>query len=206
MDHSQHAMAEQDPPLAASQVEQARSVMPSAPDTLLPVAYDELRRIAHRVRRKSGATETLNTTALVHEAYVKLSGGEPRTWRDRAHFLAVAAIAMRQIVIDYARARQTARRGGGTRRIALDEIELGLTGGSGFSAEKAEALIALDASLHRLANRSERQVRIVECRFFAGMSIAETAEALGVSTATVKRGWATAQAWLYRDLQMTIDA
>jgi len=198
-------MIDQNRSLMTSLVEQTRHGDQSAADTLLPIVYGELRRIAHRVRRGADADDTLNTTALVHEAYVKLAGGEPRAWQDRAHFLAVAATAMRQILTDYARSRRTAKRGGGVRTVRLDDIEAAMAGAPGFSDEKAHALLALDAALGRLALHSQRHARIVECRFFAGMSIDETAEALGVSTATVKRGWTTAQAWLYRDLQEAIE-
>jgi RNA polymerase sigma factor (TIGR02999 family) len=118
----------------------------------------------------------------------------------RVHFLAVAATAMRHILIDRARARGAARRGGGSRPVDLDQLEAALVGDSGFTDTKADALLALDRALERLAVRSERQMRIVECRFFAGMSIPETAEALAISPATVKRGWSMAQSWLYREL------
>jgi RNA polymerase sigma factor (TIGR02999 family) len=195
-------MSEGDPTLVTRLLREARAGDGAALDRALPLVYDELRRIAGRLRRGGGSAETLNTTALVHEAYVKLAGGGPQDFRDRAHFLAVAATAMRHILIDHARARGAAKRGGGARPIELDELEAVLAGDTdtGFTDTKADALLELDRALDRLAERSERQMRIVECRFFAGMSIPETAEALAVSPATVKRGWTMAQAWLYREL------
>lgn len=177
----------------------ARAGDADALDRDVAIVYEELRRIARRVRRGRG-TDTLTTTALVHEAYLKLAGRN-REYSDRTHFLAVAARAMRHILIDHARSRQTAKRGGGVRFVDLDEIEASLTGGSPFAESKADALVALDDALRRLADQSERQVRIVECRFFAGLSIPETAAALGLSQATVKRSWSVAQAWLYRELR-----
>jgi RNA polymerase sigma factor (TIGR02999 family) len=125
-------------------------------------------------------------------------------WRDRAHFLAVAATAMRQILIDYAKRRRAAKRGGGARPVALHHLEAALGGHESPADLQDELLVALDDALRRLGRCDQRQTRIVECRFFAGMSIEETAEALGVSPATVKRGWALAQAWLYRDLRAAV--
>ncbi len=195
-------MSEGDPTLVTRLLRDARAGDGAALDRALPLVYDELRRIAARLRRGSDGAETLNTTALVHEAYVKLAGVGAATgnFRDRAHFLAVAATAMRHILIDHARARAAAKRGGGARPVDLAELEAVLAGDTGFTDTKADALVALDAALDRLAERSERQMRIVECRFFAGMSIPETAEALRLSPATVKRGWTMAQSWLYREL------
>lgn len=193
-------MSEGDPTLVTRLLREARAGDGAALDRALPLVYDELRRIAGRLRGRGRAAETLNTTALVHEAYVKLAGGGPRDFCDRAHFLAVAATAMRQILIDHARARGAAKRGRGAQPIDLDELEDVLAGDIGFTNTKADALLALDRALDRLAEHSERQMRIVECRFFAGLSIPETGEALAISPATVKRGWAMAQAWLYREL------
>ena len=167
-----------------------------AVDRLVPILYEELRRLAHLRMRGERPGHTLGTTALVHEAYLDLAGLDRMTWRDRAHFLAVAARAMRRVLIDHAEARDAQKRGGGQRAITLDEeAELVLGGGS-----RADELLALDEALVRLAAVSERQCRVVECRFFAGMTVEETAEALHTSPATVKREWTVARAWLHREL------
>jgi len=181
-------------------LERARQGDRTARDRLFSMVYDQLRRIARRQRRKRDGN-TLNTTALVHEAYIKLGGADQFGVRDRAHFMAVAATAMRQILIDHARSRRTAKRGGGRPTIPLDEIEGALRAGPDFSDDKAEALLSLDDVLERLGRHSPRQRSVVECRFFAGYSIEETAQALGIAPATVKRDWAMAQAWLYRALR-----
>ena len=180
-------------------LERARQGDHTARDQLFTVVYDQLRRIARRQRRQPDAT--LNTTALVHEAYMKLNAAEQLGVRDHAHFMAIAATAMRQILIDHARSRRTAKRGGGQATISLEEIEGALRSGPDFSDHKADAVLALDNALERLAAHSPRQRSVVECRFFAGYSIGETASALGIAPATVKRDWAMAQAWLYRELR-----
>jgi len=172
----------------------------SALRALFPLVYDELKRIARSQRRRQDE-ETLNTTALVHEAYIRIAGQEEIAVRDRDHFFAVAAMAMRQILIDHARRRLAAKRGGGHVRISFEDIESALNGGASFSDTNAEALMALDRGLERLALRSKRQSQVVECRFFGGLSIEECARALGTSPATVKRDWTMAQAWLYRELK-----
>jgi len=172
---------------------------PEAADRLFQTVYSELRGLAQAQRRRWQGDHTLNTTALVHEAYLRLGDGREPGWVDRSHFLSQAARAMRHILIDHARRRQAAKRGGGRKRLSLDQIEAGLSGGDAAQATD-EALLALDDALERLTRLNERQGRIVECRFFGGLTIPETAEALEVSPATVKRGWAAAQAWLYRDL------
>ncbi len=170
-------------------------------DELFEFAYDELHDLAHRQRRRWQGDETLNTTALVHEAYLRLADQSSPQWQNRSHFQAVASVAMRQILLDYAKGRRAAKRGGGRSRVSLDEIETTLRAGGDPSDIGSVAVIALDESLRRLERHEPRQSRIVECRFFGGMTIQETAEALGVSPATVKRGWSMAQAWLYRDLK-----
>jgi RNA polymerase sigma factor (TIGR02999 family) len=166
---------------------------------LFSLAYDQLKTIA-RTQRQRQREETLNTTALVHEAFIKLASNENLGARDRSHFMAIAAMAMRQILIDHARHRLADKRGGGHAAVSFNDIEEALESGYQFSDVHAHALLALDNSLTRLAGQSERQSRVVECRFFGGLSIEETADALGMSSATVKRDWALAQAWLYRDL------
>ena len=162
-------------------------------DHLLPVVYDELYRLARRQLRDERADHTLGATALVHEAYLKLSGLDRMHWQNRAHFMAVAAQAMRRVLVNHATARTAQKRGGKRERVALDDVIL-------VTAERAEELIALDAALTRLAERDPRQARVIECRFFAGMSIEETAEALDISPVTVKRDWTLARAWLHREL------
>lgn len=168
-------------------------------DELFALVYDELHTLARGQRRRFTGYETLNTTALVHEVYLKLGSQTNAGWTSRAHFLAVAARAVRHVLLNYARDQSAQKRGGEWRRTTLDASAIGVSDVRG--SERAEALIALDAALERLSLNSERLGRIVECRFFGGMSIEQTAAALSISTATVTRGWATAQAWLYRELE-----
>lgn len=187
-------------------LEALRAGTPGAFDELFPLVYDELHQIAARQRRRWNGDETLNTTAVVNEAYLKLVDQSAPDWRSHAHFLAVASTAMRQILIDYAKWKRAVKRGGGRPHVALHDIESALHRDEDASGVGDEVLVALDESLDRLHQQDQRQARIVECRFFGGMSIEDTAEALGVSAATVKRGWAMAQAWLYRDLKRTAEA
>lgn len=170
----------------------------SAVDVLFQAVYAELQRIAHGQRLKWQGDETLNTTALVHEAYLKLVKQDVE-WQGRAHFYAVAATAMRHILVNYAERRLAAKRGGGLPHIPLDEA-------NPVPAEGAEDLLALNEALEKLGRLDERQSRVVECRFFGGLGIRETAEALGVSTATVERDWALASAWLRRALDDSAEA
>ena len=158
-------------------------------DELVPLVYDELRQLARRHLANERIDHTLNTTALVHEAYFKLIDIERVAWQDRAHFFAMASRSMRRILIDYARARTRQKRGGPREKVSLDEVAL-------FSEEQAEDLIALDQALEELANLDERQSRIVEMRFFSGLTIDETAHVLDISPASVKRDWTVARAWL----------
>jgi RNA polymerase sigma factor (TIGR02999 family) len=166
----------------------------AAMDELMPLVYDELRRTAKRqlARRRPG--DTLDTSALVHEAYLKLAGSGRTAWNDRAHFFAVAATAMRHVIIDYALKKRAAKRGAGRRRVFLDEGRL-------MPEEQAEELVALHEALERLARLNVRLSRVVECRFFAGLSVPETAAALGYSPRTIDRDWQKAKAWLYRELR-----
>jgi RNA polymerase sigma factor (TIGR02999 family) len=153
-------------------------------------------------RRRWHGDDTLNTTALLHEAYLKLADQADPHWESRTHLRRVVAKAMRQILIDYSLAQRTTKRGGERLRVSFDELRA--TGSSGeFSSQDAEALIALNESLNRLSKLDDRQSQVVECRFFGGMTIPETAETLGTSPATVERDWAIAKAWLYRDMQQT---
>ena len=160
---------------------------------LLPLVYEDLRRIAHGQLRR-GPYQPIDATVLVHELYLKLVDQTRTDWKDRAHFLAVSACAMRQVLIDYARHRAALKRGGGAERLTLDEGRIAVV-------EQAEQLIVLDDALSRLAKRNERLARVVECRFFAGLSEEETAEALGTSLRTAQRDWMRARAWLKEELR-----
>lgn len=162
-------------------------------DRVISVIYDELRRIAHRQLAGEQTGHTLTTTALVHEAYLELAKLENVEWKSRAHFFGVCGRIIRHVLVDYAVRRKAQKRGGGHVPIPLDEA-------LHVSDERPEQWIALDEALSRLALVNERQSRVVECRFFAGLGIEETAEALGVSPATVKRDWTLARAWLNREL------
>jgi RNA polymerase sigma factor (TIGR02999 family) len=152
-----------------------------------------LRRAARGQRMRWEGNDTLNTTALVNEAYIKLTKAAGAHWTDRGHFFAVASQAMRQILVNYARDRRAARRGGGAVHVPLSEV-------NPVSEAAAEELLVMHETLERLAEFNPRQARVVECRFFAGLSIRETAQALSVSEATVERDWAVASAWLRREL------
>jgi RNA polymerase sigma factor (TIGR02999 family) len=162
-------------------------------DHLLPLVYDELRRIAHGQLRGERTGHTLNTTALVHETYLKLVKIDQVQWQDRVHFFAVAARVMRRVLIDYARATKREKRGGDATRLPLVES-------MDLPAARVDDLLLLEDVLTRLERLNERQCRVVECRCFAGMSVEQTATALGTSAATVKRDWALSRAWLNREL------
>jgi RNA polymerase sigma factor (TIGR02999 family) len=177
---------------------------PNAPGQLFTLVYDNLRAIARGQRRRQPDTDTLNTTALVNEAFLKLFGTGSRDFKDRSHFMAVAATAMRQILIGHARRNVAQKRGGGEVPASFEEVEHALASAAGVVPQAADALLALDRALERLQQQSDRQSRIVECRFFGGMSIEETAEALAISPATVKRDWSMAQAWLHREMQQEL--
>jgi RNA polymerase sigma-70 factor (ECF subfamily) len=164
-------------------------------EEILPLVYDELRRMAARRLRDERTTHTLSATALVHEAWIELTKLNRIEWQNRSHYLAAAAQAMRRILIDYAVARRRQKRGGGQTPIHLDDDVFAV------AEARGDELLALDEALVRLAAVNDRQARIVEYRFFGGMSVEETAELLHVSPATVKREWSTARAWLNRELQ-----
>lgn len=160
-------------------------------EELMPLVYEELRRLAHHYLRQERADHTLQSTALVHEAYLRLAGQNPPEWQNRAHFFGIAAHVMRQILVEYARGRNAAKRGGNACRLTLDEtVEL--------PQQLDVDVVALDKALTELSEFDAQQSRIVELRFFAGLTIEDTSEVLGVSPATVKRDWVTARAWLYR--------
>jgi RNA polymerase sigma factor (TIGR02999 family) len=165
----------------------------SALDRLLPLIYGELRGQAQRALRHERPDHTLSPTALVNEAYLKLVRLDRVVWQDRAHFFGACANEMRRILVSYARQRRAGKRGSGAEHVSLENaLEA--------AANRPDELVELDEALERLRAKDERLVRIVECRFFAGMSVEETATALGISPATVKRDWAAARAWLNREL------
>ncbi|MEZ4417955.1 MAG: ECF-type sigma factor [Gemmatimonadota bacterium] len=179
-------------------LESASSGDGEAFDRVFRVVYDELRGLARLVRR-GRASETLNTTALVHEAYLRLLPSQGLAWQGRSHFMGVAARAMRQVLVRAAERRSTLKRGGGKVDLPLEEAVAGALGTDAVSVEP-ERILALDAALMKLEAMSPRQARVVECRFFAGMSVEETAQALAISEPTVKRDWSAARAWLAREM------
>jgi RNA polymerase sigma factor (TIGR02999 family) len=168
-------------------------------DALMPLVYNELRRLAHHYLQKERSDHTLQGTALVHEAYVRLLGQDNPQLQNRAHFFGVAAQLMRQILVDYARSRRASKRGGNACKLTLDAV-----------IEQPQRhdvdVLALDDALKTLADMDPQQSRIVELRFFAGLSLEDTSEVLGVSPATVKRDWTTARIWLFRELDRSAPA
>ena len=160
---------------------------------LVPIVYEELRRLAHNYMRGERVGHTLQTTALVNEAYMRLAGLDAMRLRDRTHFFAMAATLMRRVLVDYARQRGRAKRGAGVSLTAPDDQVA--------APERAVDIVALDEALIRLATVDSQQARVVELRFFTGLSVEQTAEALDISPATVKRDWATAKLWLYNELK-----
>ena len=165
----------------------------AALDKLLPLIDQELRRLAHRYMSRERAGHTLQTTALVNEAFVRLVNRTNVNWQNRAHFFAIAASLMRTILVDHARSHACAKRGGGAFNLELDETMI-------VSKQKASEVLALDDALNELARLDPQQSRVVELRFFGGLTVEETAEVLHVSPATIKREWSTAKAWLYHEL------
>jgi RNA polymerase sigma-70 factor, ECF subfamily len=163
-------------------------------DELMPLVYTELRRQAARFLRRERPDHTLQTTALIHETYIKLVDQHEVTWENRAHFFAIAANLMRRILVDHARRRGREKRGGGCLKLPLEEAALAV------SNEKNIDLMALDEALNRLSELDERQARIVELRYFSGLSLEETAAALKISRTTAAEDWAMAKAWLHREL------
>jgi RNA polymerase sigma-70 factor (ECF subfamily) len=167
----------------------------AAVDQLLPLVYSELRRLAGGQLRYERSGHTLQATALVHEAYLKLVDQRDVSWQNRAHFIGVAAQVMRYILLDYAKGHRAAKRGGNAQKLLLEE-------GLVISGDSADELIALDEALTRLAELDAQQAKVVELRFYGGSSVEETAEVLSISTATVKREWAMARAWLRQQLSL----
>lgn len=163
-------------------------------NALMPLVYDELHALAHRQRYGERRGHTLNTTALVHEVYLKVIDQNRVTWQNRAHFFAIAAQAMRRILINYANARKAQKRGGGKPIATFNEEQF-------IKETRADELLALDEALERLAKLSERQAKVVEYRFFGGLKYEEIAEVLGISVPTVRLDWRLAKAWLTRELK-----
>ena len=165
----------------------------SALDALVPVVYKELRRLAHFELRKERPNHTLQSTALVHEAYFRLVGQDLPQWESRSHFFAIAAQLMRQILVDHARRRHASKRGSGVCMLTLDDAVA-------LPQRKDVDIVAIDDALNTLAEVDPRQSRIVELRFFAGLSLKEISDVMGIATATVQRDWTAARAWLHREI------
>lgn len=162
-------------------------------DELMPLVYEELRRMAKSYMNSQPSGHTLQTTALIHEAYLKLADQREKRWQNRAHFFAVAAQAMRHILVDHARSHKTEKRGGETQIVSLDDVAI-------ISNERADELVALDEALQNLSVLDERKSKVVELRYFGGLSVEETAEVLKISQETVMRDWRFAKTWLLREL------
>ena len=167
-------------------------------DALVPLVYDELRRQASRYLRRERVGHTLQTTALIHEAYLRLVDQKNVPWQNRAHFFGIAAQLMRRILVDHARTKKRAKRGGSDVRVSLSEATLKSPG-------QNLDIVALDEALERLAEIDEQQSKIVELRFFSGLTVEETAAVLGISPATVKRDWSMAKAWLHRKVSSEVE-
>ena len=165
----------------------------SALDAIVPLVYDELHRMARRFMARQNPGHTLQPTALINEAFIKLVGNENKEWKDRAHFFGVAAQAMRHILVDYARSRNYAKRGAGAQRVELDQALM-------VTQERSGDIVALDDALNELSKVDPRKSQVVELRYFGGLTVEETAEVLKVSTVTIMRDWSLAKAWLYREL------
>ena len=163
-------------------------------EKLIPVVYEDLRHLAAHYMRSEGAGHTLQTTALVHEAYLRLTREQGRTWENRAHFFAVAAHVMRNLLVDHARAATREKRGGGAAHVALDQA-------ASLTSDEPAVLLALDDALLRLAEVDPRASRIVELRYFVGLSNEEVAQAIGITEKTVRRDWSAARAWLQAELR-----
>lgn len=193
-------MSEPEPPNVTKLLVQWNKGDRAALEALIPLVYEELRRLARHYLSREKQNHTLSSTALVHEAYLRLVTQKDVTWQNRAHFFGVAAQMMRRILVDHARRRAYAKRGGHAVTLALDEA-------MATPQQREVDLVALDDALNSLAKLDERQSRMVELRFFGGLSIEETSEVLGISAPTVKREWASARAWLYREISRgSLDA
>lgn len=180
-------------------LESVRNGDADAAYTLMPLLYNELHRLAMHYMRNERPGHTLQATALVNEAYLKLIDQREANWESRSHFIAVAAQVMRNVLIDHARGRQRVKRGGLQQKVPLEDVVL-------ISEEQSDDLIALDTAMRRLSEIDERQSRIVELRYFGGLTVEQTAEVLGISPKTVKRDWAVARAWLHRELRTSRES
>jgi len=172
---------------------QVRAGNREAAERLIPLIYNELRRMAGAYLQRERPGQTLQATALVHEAYLRLANGQEGPWQNRAHFFAIAANTMRRILVDHARRKLASKRGGGARKVELDDSLL-------ISNDKLEDIIAVDEALQRLAKIDPRLSELVELRYFTGLSVEDAAEAMGVSPRTLKREWRSAKAWLSQEL------
>jgi RNA polymerase sigma-70 factor, ECF subfamily len=181
------------PPEITQLLAECREGNEAALQKLFPLVYNELHRLARAYMRRERRDQTLQTTALVHEAYLRLVGPENAAWESRAHFFAVAARVMRNVLVDYARRRGRAKRGGSARDLALGDVAV-------MSDERADELLAVNTALERLTSLDPRKGRVFELRYFGGMTVDEAAEAMKVSPATVTRDWRMARAWLRREL------
>ncbi|MEM8487989.1 MAG: sigma-70 family RNA polymerase sigma factor [Bacteroidota bacterium] len=177
-----------------------------AMDKLFGKVYEELHKLAKANRRNwVGGDYTMNTTALVHEAYIKLAGQKNQNWDNRNHFMMVASKAMRHIMINYANKRRTKKRGGDIQKVSIPDQDHALKDEIALTDDQADKFWAIENALKKLEKEQPRKVQIIECKFFGGMSNEETATALGISISTVKRDWAMAQAWLYREAKEELD-
>ncbi len=174
-------------------------------DDLFRQVYDELHRCAHQQRKKWSGNHTMNTTALVHEAYLKLIDQNVSDHQSRAHFYATASKAMRHILINYARDKKREKRGGEKPKLSLDELKIAPQSDMDVSPDRSEWLLLLERALNKLEKISERQSKVVEYRFFGGMTIEDTATALAVSSKTVKRDWNAARLWLYKEIEKQLE-
>jgi RNA polymerase sigma factor (TIGR02999 family) len=186
-------MSEPPPTTVTALLLRARAGDSSALADVFPLIYEELRRLARQQLRHEPDGHTLSPTALVHEAYMRLVDYSRVEYANRSHFMAIAATAMRRILVDHARAHRSLKRGGGLRPVSIDAVELG-------AEDRAGLLVAIDEALERLRQVEPRQAQVVECRFFGGMTEEETAEALGIGLRTAKRDWARAKSWLHREI------
>jgi RNA polymerase sigma factor (TIGR02999 family) len=194
---SRHSGSEPQAPAITGALRALASGAPGAGDQLADLVYDPLRAIAHRQLQSERTGHTLQTTGLVHEAYLRLVDQQQAEWGDRAQFFAIAARVMRRILVDYARKHRAARRGGAYRLVSLDDPDAGAIA----AAERADELIALDEALDRLEQLDPRASKVVECRFFGGLTEIETGEVLGIAPRTVAREWVKARGWLYQELR-----
>lgn len=186
-------MSEASTPSVTQLLQAWRAGDKAALDQLLPLVQDELHRLAKRLMSRERQGHTWQTTELVNEAYLQLVNQQQVEWQDRAHFFAVAAQVMRHLLVDHARARQQVKHGGGAQRLSLDEVAL-------VAPDRSAELLALDDALDRLADFDQQKSRIVELRYFGGLTVEEIAEVLGIAAITVKREWARAKLWLYKEL------